>query len=189
MKKSQNVLFLPLSEFFHRVKDLIRGNVRGRPFGLKAKITFLIVFNVAAVLLLSNYLDYHFSQKNQIDLFLNRNVYLAKQIDLSIPDPRMAGNLSRIQEEMEEWLLSRPFLIGIDLFLFDGGGWEPIVSIATGTESIPLTVSKDQIGSLRQDKVLSSVQASGGTASMAGEPGSGATVGVGPPLSVTVALK
>ena len=49
--------------------------------GLKTKITFLIVLIVAGVLSLSSYLDFHLSQKAQFDLYLERNLYFAKQID------------------------------------------------------------------------------------------------------------
>ena len=57
--------------------------------GLKTKITFLIILIVVGVLLLASYLDYHFARKDQIDLYLDRNLYIAKQIDASIPDQKM----------------------------------------------------------------------------------------------------
>ncbi len=79
---------------------------------MKAKITFLIILNVVGVLVLASYLDFHFSRKAQIDLYLDRNLYIAKQIDIGIPDQRFMENLPRIREEMEEWLLSRPSLDG-----------------------------------------------------------------------------
>jgi two-component system NtrC family sensor kinase len=161
MKTSRTTLLTPLSLPLQRVKDLIHRHIQSRSFGLKEKITFFIVFNVVGVLLVSGYLDYHLSRKDQIDLFLNRNVYLAKQIDISIPDPLNAGNLPRIRDELEEWLLSRPRLVGIDLFLFSGEGWESVVSISTGNESLPLTLSKDQMNGLKKEKLLSSVQGAG----------------------------
>ena len=46
--------------------------------GLQAKITVLILLNVTGVLVLSSYLDFHFSKKAQIGLFLDRNLYIAK---------------------------------------------------------------------------------------------------------------
>ena len=161
MKTSSASHLTPLLPPLQRVKDLIHRHIQSRSFGLKEKITFFIVFNVVGVLLVSGYLDYHLSRKDQIDLFLNRNLYLAKQIDISIPDPRNAGNLPRIRDELEEWLLSRPSLVGIDLFLFSGEGWESVVSISTGNESLPLTLSKDQMNSLKKEKLLSSVQEAG----------------------------
>jgi len=51
--------------------------------GLKVKITFLIILNVAGVLFFSSYLDFHFAKKGQIGLFLDRNLYIAKQIDIA----------------------------------------------------------------------------------------------------------
>jgi two-component system NtrC family sensor kinase len=140
------------------MKEAVLRSLRNRSIGLKEKIIFVIVFNVAGVLLISGTLDYHLSRKDQIDLYLNRNVYLAKQIDISIPDPRNAGNLPRIREELEEWLLSRPSLVGIDLFLFSGDGWESVVSISSGSESLPLALSKDQLSGLKKEKLVSLVQ-------------------------------
>lgn len=143
---------------FRGMKEAVLRSLRNRSIGLKEKIIFVIVFNVAGVLLISGTLDYHLSRKDQIDLYLNRNVYLAKQIDISIPDPRNAGNLPRIREELEEWLLSRPSLVGIDLFLFSGDGWESVVSISSGSESLPLALSKDQLSGLKKEKLVSLVQ-------------------------------
>jgi len=140
------------------MKEVVLRSLRNRSIGLKEKIIFVIVFNVVGVLLISGTLDYHLSRKDQIDLYLNRNVYLAKQIDISIPDPRNAGNLPRIREELEEWLLSRPSLVGIDLFLFSGDGWESVVSISSGSESLPLALSKDQLSGLKKEKLVSLVQ-------------------------------
>ena len=143
------------------VKDFVRRLVQNHSIGLKEKIILVIVFNVVGVLLISGTLDYHLSRKDQIDLYLNRNVFLAKQIDISIPDPRNAANLPRIREELEEWLLSRTNLVGIDLFLFSGEGWESAVSISSGSESLPLVLSRDQTNGLKKEKVVSSVQQEG----------------------------
>jgi two-component system NtrC family sensor kinase len=158
MRESRPTLLTSLPRPLQRVKDLILRSLQSRSIGLKEKIIFVIVFNVVGVLLLSGTLDYHLSRKDQIDLYLNRNVYLAKQIDISIPDPGNAGNLPRIREELEEWLLSRPNLVGIDLVLFSGEGWESVVSISSGSESLPLALSKDQMSGLKKEKLLSSVQ-------------------------------
>jgi hypothetical protein len=43
------------------------------------------------VLLVSGYLDYHLSRRDQIDLFMNRNIYLAKQIDTQHSGPTERG--------------------------------------------------------------------------------------------------
>ncbi len=53
-----------------------------KPFGLKIKITLLILPIVAGVLFLTSYLDFQLSRKAQIDLYLDRNLYIAKQIDI-----------------------------------------------------------------------------------------------------------
>jgi signal transduction histidine kinase len=161
MRTSSTPLAAHLLYPLRRVRDILRRSLQGRSIGLKEKIIFVIVFNVVGVLLVSGTLDYHLSRKDQIDLYLNRNVFLAKQIDISIPDPRNAGNLPRIREELEEWLLSRPNLVGIDLFLFSGEGWESAVSISSGSESLPLVLSRDQTNGLKKEKVLSSVQEAG----------------------------
>ncbi len=89
---------------------------------MKAKITLLIILNVAVVLFLSSSLDYHFAKKDQINLYLDRNLYIAKQIDVGIPDQKIMNNLPHIQQEVEEWLLSRPSLMEIDVFLFSAKG-------------------------------------------------------------------
>jgi signal transduction histidine kinase len=125
--------------------------------GLKTKITFLIILIVAGVLLLAGYLDYHFAKKDQIDLSLNRNILIAKQIDASIPDLAIREDLPRLRDEVEEWLLSRPFLMGIDVFLLSGKDWGLIVSHSRDTRRTSLPLSKDQINRLKMDKDLSSV--------------------------------
>ncbi len=125
--------------------------------GLKTKITFLIVFIVAGVLLLASYLDYHFSKKDQIDLSLNRNILIAKQIDASIPDQAIREDLPRLRDEVEEWLLSRSFLMEIDVFLFSGKDWDLIVSHSRDTRRTSLALSKDQINQLKTDNDLSSL--------------------------------
>jgi len=125
--------------------------------GLKTKITFFIIFIVAGVLLVTSYLDYHFSKKDQIDLSLNRNILIAKQIDASIPDRAIREDLPRIRDEVEEWLLSRPFLMEIDVFLFTAKEWELIVSHSRDTHRTSLALSKDQINRLKKDRDLSSL--------------------------------
>jgi len=123
--------------------------------GLNTKITFLIIFIVAGVLLLASYLDYHFARKDQIDLSFNRNILIAKQIDASIPDRAIQEDLPRIRDEVEEWLLSRAFLMQIDVFLFSAKDWELIVSHSRDTRRTSLALSKDQINRLKKDKDLS----------------------------------
>jgi two-component system NtrC family sensor kinase len=125
--------------------------------GLKTKITFLIIFIVAGVLLLTSYLDYHFAKKDQIDLSLNRNTLIAKQIDASIPDRAIREDLPRLRDEVEEWLLSRPFLIEIDVFLFSAKDWELIVSHSKESHRASLSLSKNQMDRLKKDKDLSSL--------------------------------
>ncbi len=123
--------------------------------GLKTKITFLIILIVVGVLLLASYLDYHFARKDQIDLYLNRNILIAKQIDASIPDRAIREDLSHIQDEVEEWLLSRPFLMEIDVFLFSAKDWEIVISHSRDVHRTSFALSKDQIGRLKKDKDLS----------------------------------
>ena len=125
--------------------------------GLKTKITFLIILIVVGVLLLASYLDYHFARKDQIDLYLDRNLYIAKQIDASIPDQKMIQDLPHIRHEVEEWLLSRPSLMGIDVFLFSAKGWDLIVSNSKGVTLTPLALSNDQIKRLKKDEYLSTL--------------------------------
>lgn len=125
--------------------------------GLKTKITFLIILIVVGVLLLASYLDYHFARKDQIDLYLDRNLYIAKQIDASIPDQKMIYDLPHIRDEVEEWLLSRPSLMGIDVFLFSAKGWDLVVSNSKDVHLALLTLSKEQINHLKKDKHLSTL--------------------------------
>jgi signal transduction histidine kinase len=130
--------------------------------GLKTKITFFIILIVVGVLLLTSYLDYHFARKDQIDLTLNRNILIAKQIDASIPDRAIREDLSHIRDEVEEWLLSRPFLMEIDVFLFSAKDWEIVVSHSRDVHRTSLVLSKDQINRLKKDKDLSSLHDVGG---------------------------
>jgi two-component system NtrC family sensor kinase len=142
------------------IRSLIPRWIQKRSFGLKAKITFLIILNVVGVLVVASYLDFHFSKKAQFDLYLDRNLYIAKQIDIGIPDQRLMENLPRIREELEEWLLSRSSLREIDVFLFSHKGWEPLVSSSkrNAPPSTTLALSKDQINRLKKDKYLSSLR-------------------------------
>ena len=118
----------------------------------------LIILIVAVVLFLSSSLDYHFAKKDQINLYLDRNLYIAKQIDIAIPDEKIMDNLPRIREEVEEWLLSRTSLMEIDVFLFSAKGWERIVSSSKWSVSkTVLMLSRDQISRLKKDKHLSSL--------------------------------
>ena len=141
------------------IRSLIGRRFQDRSFGLKAKITFLIILNVAAVLFLSSYLDFHFARKGQIELFLDRNLYIAKQIDVAIPDGKIMDNLPSIREEVEEWLLSRPSLMEIDVFLFSPKGLESVVT--TSKWNVPRTtsaLSNDQIRRIKKDRHLSSLR-------------------------------
>src|SRR4030043_2032566 len=108
-----------------------------KPFGLKIKITLLVLPIVAGVLFLTSYLDFQLSRKAQIDLYLDRNLYIAKQIDIDISDQKFIKNLPQIHEEIEEWLLSRPSLMAIDVFLFSAKRWEVIVSSSKMSDPVP----------------------------------------------------
>jgi signal transduction histidine kinase len=145
------------SFFTQWIRLLIRRRITKKPFGLKAKISTLIIFIVAGVLFISSYLDYHFARKDQINLYLDRTLYIAKQIDFGIPDQKMMSNLPRIHEDVEEWLLSRPSLMEIDIFVFSAKGWEAIVSSSKlNVHRTSLVLSNDQIKRLKKDRHLSS---------------------------------
>jgi signal transduction histidine kinase len=151
--------FVPLSLLRQRIRSLGWPRIEKKSFGLKAKITSFIIFIVAGVLLLSSYLDYHFARKDHLNLYLDRNLYIAKQIDVGIPDQKITTNLPHIREEIEEWLLSRPSLMEIDVFLFSPKGWEPIVSTSKwNVPKAPLALSEGQIRHLKKDKDLSSLR-------------------------------
>jgi two-component system NtrC family sensor kinase len=153
-----SLLFNSLSLPTRWIKSMIRQRVLKKSFGLKAKITFLIIFIVAGVLFLTSYLDFHLTKKDLIDLNLNRNFYIAKQIEISIPDQKMMENLPHISDEMEEWLLSRPFLMEIDVFLFSKKGWELLTSHSKYTPRTALALTNDQIHRLKKDKPLHSLR-------------------------------
>ena len=137
------------------VRSLVRQRIPR--IGLKTKITLLIVLIVAGVILLVSYLDYHFARKDQLDLYLDRNLYIAKQIDASIPDRAIRDDLPRIRDEVEEWLLSRPFLMEIDVFLFSPKGWDLVVSNSKDVYLPSLTLTNEQIKYLKKDKHLPSL--------------------------------
>jgi len=110
--------------FFRQVKEsLLSGEVLRKLSSLKVKISLFIILVVASVLFLSSYLDFRLAKKAQIDLYLDRNLYIAKQIDIGIPALRIMANLPRVHDEIEEWLLSRPSLTEIQVFLFTAKGW------------------------------------------------------------------
>ena len=150
----------PLTLPIQWVRSLIHQRIL--QIGLKTKITFLIILIVAGVLLIASYLDYHFARKDQINLYRDRNLYIAKQIDASIPDQKMIQDLPHIRNEVEEWLLSRPYLMEIDVFLFSTKDWEIIVSHSRDIHRTTLALSKDQINLLKKDKDLSTLHDVGG---------------------------
>lgn len=129
-----------------------------RALGLKTKITFLIVLIVAGVLFFSGYLDFQLAKKAHFDLYLDRNLYIAKQIDIAIPDQKMMESLPYMRDEIEQWLLSRPSLTEIDVFLFKAKGYEVIVSNSKGAIQTPLVLSNDQVSNLKKDRHLSSLR-------------------------------
>ena len=138
--------------------SMFRQGTFQKPFGLKIKITLLILPIVAGVLFLTGYLDFQLSRKAQIDLYLDRNLYIAKQIDIDISDEKIIKNLPQIHEEIEEWLLSRPSLMAIDVFLFSAKRWEVIVSSSKMSDPVPFALREDQIRQLRKEKHLSSLR-------------------------------
>jgi two-component system NtrC family sensor kinase len=158
---NRQFLFNAIALTIRRIESLIGQRIPKKFLGLRAKITFLILLNVTGVLFLSSYLDYHLAKKEQISLFLDRNLYIAKQIEVAMPEGKV-DNLTPMRAEVEEWLLSRPSLMEIDVFLFSGKGWEPIISSSKG--DIPgaaLALSNDRIRRLKKDRNLSSVHEEG----------------------------
>ena len=155
MKTDKSTPITPLFLPVQWVRSLIHQRIPR--IGLKTKITFLIILIVAGVLLLASYLDYHFARKDQISLYLDRNLYIAKQIDAAIPDQKIYQDLPHVRREVEEWLLSRRFLMEIDVFLFSSKGWDLVVSNSKDVTLTPLTLSKDQINRLKKDKDNSSL--------------------------------
>ena len=67
-------------------------------------------------------------------------------------------NLPHIRDEIEEWLLSRPSLMEIDVFLFSPKGWELLTSHSKYTPQTALALTNDQIYRLKKDKHLSSLR-------------------------------
>src|SRR4030042_2434795 len=101
--------------FFRQVKKFLHsGEVLRKLSSLKVKFSFFIILVVASVLFLSSYLDFRLAKKAQFDLYLDRNLYIAKQIDIGIPAQRIKANLPRVHAEIEDWLLSRPSLTEIE---------------------------------------------------------------------------
>jgi signal transduction histidine kinase len=74
-----------------------------------------------------------------------------------MPDQKLNQDVSLIQNEVEEWLLSRPSLMEIDVFLFSAKGWDLVVSSSKDVTSTPLTLSKDRINLLKREKDVSSL--------------------------------
>jgi two-component system NtrC family sensor kinase len=157
----QHILSSTLAISLRRIGSMIAQRIPKRFFGLRAKITFLIILNVTGVLFLSSFLDLHLSKKEQIGLILDRDLSIAEQIQASIPDDIMENRKSA-RTEVEEWLLSRPNLLEINVFLFSERGWKPLIS--SSKEDIPgaaLALSNNQIRLLKQNKSLSTVHDEG----------------------------
>ena len=140
------------------LKSVARGKTPERPFGLKAKIILLIIINVAGVLLLVGFVDFKFTEKAQIDLYIDRNFYIAKQIEIGIPDTGLMRHLPAIREEMNDWLMSRRSLVEIEFFVFSQRGWDTVLSDSKmDTPFAALKLNKDQIDRLKKDKHLSNL--------------------------------
>jgi two-component system, NtrC family, sensor kinase len=157
MKGDSSFSHTHLSSVRHWGRPLMDRSIPQKALGLKTKITFLVILFVAGVLFLSGYLDYHFSRKAQFDLYLDRNLYIAKQIDISIPDQGIMNNLPYIHDEIEEWILSRRFLTEIDVFLFTAKEVEVIVSNSRDTLRTPFHLTANQVKTLKKDDHLSSL--------------------------------
>jgi two-component system NtrC family sensor kinase len=138
-------------------KSLYSGEVLRKLSSLKVKISLFIILVVASVLFLSSYLDFRLAKKAQFDLYLDRNLYIAKQIDIGIPALRIMANLPRVHDEIEEWLLSRPSLTEIQVFLFTAKGWELVASQSVQGSETPMTLTKSQINDLKKDNHFSSL--------------------------------
>ena len=106
MKATREALLTPPSLPVRWLRALVDRHILEKPFGLKAKITFLIIFNVAGVLLLVSVLDYQLSKRDQIDLFLNRNLYIAKQSATDTQRPNSTASSPHqsftVKEKQEE---------------------------------------------------------------------------------------
>ncbi|MGB9628713.1 MAG: HAMP domain-containing sensor histidine kinase [Thermodesulfobacteriota bacterium] len=144
--------------WFFRLPPFLSRWISERPFGLKAKITLLILSVVTGILLFASYLDFQLSKKAQIDLYLDRNLYIATQIDTSVPDQRIMESLPQIKNEVEEWLMSRPSLMEIDLFLFTPKDWNLLTSHSKYTSPTRFALTHDQIKELKRDKYLSAIK-------------------------------
>ncbi|MDI7259895.1 MAG: ATP-binding protein [Thermodesulfobacteriota bacterium] len=158
MKANPIFLINPIVSLIRRANLHLERKRFRKIFGLKAKITLLIILIVAGVLFLTGYLDFELSRKAHIDLYLDRNLYIAKQINIGIPDQKMMSNLPRIYDEIEGWLMSRRSLREIDIFLFSPKGWEFIVLNSKDNSWIPMVLTGDQIRQLKKDKHLSALR-------------------------------
>lgn len=150
-----------MKEFFDSLSHptaLFKGWISRRSFGLRAKITLILLLIVTGILLLSSIIDFQLSKRAQINLYLDRNLYIAMQIDIGIPDQRLTENLPQIQDEIEEWLLSRPSLMEIDVFLFTGKGWEILTSHSKHARPTALSLSKEQVNDLKRERYLSNLK-------------------------------
>jgi two-component system NtrC family sensor kinase len=144
--------------FFRQVKESLHsGEVLRKLSSLKVKISLFIILVVASVLFLSSYLDFRLAKKAQIDLYLDRNLYIAKQIDIGIPALRIMANLPRVHDEIEEWLLSRPSLTEIQVFLFTAKGWERVASQSVQGSETPMALTRNQINDLKKDNHFSTL--------------------------------
>ena len=144
--------------FLRQLKtSLYSGDVLRKWSSLKVKISLFIILVVAGVLFFSSYLDFQLAKKAQIDLYLDRNLYIAKQIDIGIPAQRIMANLPRVHDEIEEWLLSRPSLTEIDVFLLTAKGWELVASQSLQGDETSMTLTKNQINDLKKDRHFSSL--------------------------------
>jgi signal transduction histidine kinase len=127
-------------------------------FGLKTKITTLLILNVAGVLLLYSYVDYQLTKKAQLDLYLDRNLYIATQIGIDIPDKKILEKTPIIQKELDDWVFSRPSLVEIDVFLISSKGYMELAKSSKGYPNIPFSISKEEIKLLKKDKHISSIR-------------------------------
>ena len=144
--------------FLRQLKtSLYSGDVLRKWSSLKVKISLFIILVVAGVLFFSSYLDFQLAKKAQIDLYLDRNLYIAKQIDIGIPAQRIMANLPRVHDEIEEWLLSRPSLTEIDVFLLTAKGWELVASQSLQGDETSMTLTNNQINDLKKDRHFSSL--------------------------------
>lgn len=129
-----------------------------RPLGLQTRITLLVTLIVVSVVALFSYLDVRLTERSQRELFRERTIYVARELDAKIFSLRDLDDPAYMEDEIAGWIYARPSIRSIDFFLFQKNSYMVVVSSA---EEKDLGLTHQDLQALKRDLILSTFRSRG----------------------------